>query len=65
MTFLDSSAIRWADYDFFSQVLTIQFTGGGSHYSFYRVPAWVFHELIHAASPGRYYHEHIRDRYSR
>lgn len=62
MIYLNSSAILGADYDFWSQVLTIQFTSGGV-YDFHGVPVAVFHGLISASSPGTYYNHHIRGRY--
>lgn len=62
MIYLNSSAILAVDYEFRSQVLTIQFTSGGV-YAFYGVPAAVFQGLVSASSPGRYYNHYIRGRY--
>jgi hypothetical protein len=62
MVFLNSSALLAVDYDAWSKILTIQFTSGGL-YTFNGVPEWVFHGLISAASPGRYYNHYIRGRY--
>jgi hypothetical protein len=62
MIYLNSSAIVGVDYDFWSQVMTIQFTSGGV-YDFHGVPASVFHGLVNAPSPGRYYNHFVRGRY--
>jgi hypothetical protein len=62
MIYLNSSAILGAEYDFWSHVLTIQFTSGGV-YDFHGVPVSVFQALVNAASPGRYYNQCIRGRY--
>jgi hypothetical protein len=62
MIYLNSSAILGADCDFWSQVLTIQFSSGGV-YDFHGVPESVFQGLISASSPGSYYNQHIRGRY--
>lgn len=62
MPMLNSSAIRAADDDPWTQILTLEFASGGTC-SFYGGPASVFHELVNATSPGTDYHRHIRKRY--
>ncbi len=59
---LRSSAIRAAGYDPLSRRLLIRFTRGGS-FTFYRVPESIFHGLVRAGSPGRFYNTHIRGRF--
>jgi hypothetical protein len=44
-------------------VLQIWFKPSGGPYDHLDVPEELFHELCAAASPGRYYNSHIRDRY--
>lgn len=63
MVFLNSSAIRSADYDPSSQELQITFTTNGS-YTYYAVPAWKFAGLLAAASAGEYFNDNIRDQHS-
>jgi hypothetical protein len=63
MIYLNSSAILCVDYDSWSKVLSIQFTSGVIFYSFFGVPASVYHGLIRAPSAGKYYHIYIRGRY--
>ncbi len=63
MTTLSSSAIAAAGYDRATARLFIRFTSGYT-YTYYRVPESVFQRLIASASPGSYYKNHIRDRYS-
>lgn len=59
---VDSSAIHAIDYDRQSGVLTVQFTSRET-YAYEAVPPHVFDELRTAESVGRYFSEHIRDRY--
>jgi hypothetical protein len=57
-----SSAIEAVGYDPGSQLMKIRFTSG-SVYDFCRVPESVYLGLMQAASKGRYYSGHIKDRY--
>jgi hypothetical protein len=41
----------------------IDFENSDPHYSFCGVPEGIFQGLISAASAGRYYNDHIKDRY--
>ena len=43
---------------------TVWFTESGGPYDFFLVPARVFEGLCQAASKGKYFNQHIRDRYS-
>lgn len=57
---LNSSFLDWAEYDRGSLTLCMN---GGDIYRYGGVPELVFHGLIHASSKGRYYNDHIKDRY--
>lgn len=59
---IESSAMSFVDYNKRSRRLTITFTSG-SRYVYFDVPASVFEGLLAAPSAGRYFDEHIRDRY--
>ncbi len=63
MPWFDSTAIARAEYDPDNRVLQIWFRPSGGPYDHLDVPEEVFHDLCTAASPGRYYNRHIRDRY--
>lgn len=62
MPALNSSAIRFADYDPETQTLRLSFTGGGS-YTFEGVPQDVYDALLASPSPGRYYAQSIKGQY--
>lgn len=57
-----SSAIAAIGYDAAARLMKIRFVEGNT-YDFCNVPAHVFDGLRASASKGRYYYEHIRDRY--
>ncbi|MBM3862233.1 MAG: KTSC domain-containing protein [Verrucomicrobia bacterium] len=59
---LNSSDLKWAEYDDWSGTLTIGFHSGGV-YEYYSVPAWQFSGLINAESHGRYFHQNIKGQY--
>lgn len=58
-----SSNLYGVDYEPWSGTLTITFRSG-SVYEYYGVPASVCKGLLRADSPGRYHHEHIKNKYS-
>jgi hypothetical protein len=60
---VDSTAIDEVAYDAASRDLTICFVHGGC-YTYLDVPARVARGLLAAPSHGRYFHDHIRDRYA-
>ena len=60
---VSSSAIRSVGYDPASGRMEIVFRSSPEAYVFCRVPQHVFEGLLHAGSKGRYYHDHIKDRY--
>lgn len=57
-----SSAIAAIGYDPRTMQMKIRFVEGHT-YDFCGVPAHVFQGLLHAPSKGKYYSQHIRDRY--
>lgn len=59
---ISSSAIAAVGYDAATRQMKIRFVAGHT-YDFCGVPQSVFDGLLHAASKGRYYNEHIKDRY--
>lgn len=63
MTTLSSSAIRAVDYNEFTGELTIYFHSSGG-YTFYRVPWEIYVGLVSSSSPGTFYNQYIRGRYS-
>ena len=64
MIYLNSSAVHATFYNTATSTLTIWFQQGDDGYDFYRVPEGIFRGLVTAASPGAYYNEHIRGRYT-
>lgn len=62
MTAVQSSDLAAVDYDW-SGTLTIAFHSGGV-YEHYNVPLSEYASLMHASSHGRYFHAHIKNRYS-
>lgn len=59
---VSSTAISAVGYDPMTGRMCIRFRRGIT-YDFCRVPAHVFEGLMAASSKGRYYDQHIRDRY--
>lgn len=58
-----SSAITAIGYDPSTRRLSIQFKGQARRYDFCGVPEHIYSGLMHASSKGRYYDQHIRNRY--
>ena len=59
---VSSSNIRSVGYDKETQMLEIEFDGGGI-YQYLNVPEHVYSNLMSASSKGSYFHRHIRNRY--
>jgi KTSC domain len=59
---VSSSHIASVGYDASEQVLEIEFESGGV-YRYTGVARHVYQGLLSASSPGRYFHQQIRDRY--
>lgn len=62
MPALASSHLASAEYDEAEQTLTIEFTAGES-WEYEGVPERVYHGLLRAASPGRYFQTYIKGAY--
>ena len=62
MPFLNSRAVKRAEYNPESKRMQLWFPDGGP-YDFCNVPQNVYDGLIRASSHGSYYNAHIRDRY--
>ena len=62
MVTIQSSDLRAVDYDW-SGKLTIEFHSGGV-YEYDGVPPAEYTGLLNASSHGRYFHAHIKSRYS-
>ena len=60
----NSTAIRRAEYNDETRVLTLWFVESGGPYDYFDVPEHVFDELCRAQSKGRYFADHIRDQYT-
>lgn len=59
---LNSIALRSATYNEDTEELDITFVDGRT-FSYDGVPEDVFKSLTEAPSPGRYYHQNIKDQY--
>jgi hypothetical protein len=59
---VQSSNLLGVDYDW-SGTLTIAFHSGGV-YAYYQVPNSEYAGLMRASSHGKYFHAHIKNRYS-
>lgn len=64
MIYLNSSAVHAASYNTNTATLTIWFQEGKRGYDFFGVPETVFRGLVTAQSPGTFYNDYIRDRYT-
>lgn len=60
MPSLNSSCIRWAEYEFGTLYLTFC---GGRTYTLRGVPEHHYHGLINASSAGRYFNRYLKGRY--
>ena len=58
-----SSAIRKVGYESSTNTMYIDFEDSDPYYTYCGVPELVFQEFISANSVGRYYHDHIKDKY--
>lgn len=62
MVQVESEAIDEIAYDPDRSAMFVRFAHGG-WYSYFAVPTEVYKNFIVAESHGRFFHEHIRDRY--
>lgn len=63
MPYFRSTAVERAEYDAETSTLRLWFVESGGPYAYRAVPEDIFAALCDATSQGRYYNEHIRDRY--
>jgi lysyl-tRNA synthetase class 2 len=62
MVQVESEAIAEIDYDAARSTLFVRFAHG-DWYSYFAVPKQVHEAFVAAESHGRFFHEHIRDRF--
>ena len=62
MVHVDSEAIDEISYDANRSTLFVRFAHGG-WYSYFMVPSELYEAFVAAESHGRFFHEHIRDRF--
>jgi hypothetical protein len=60
----NSTAVRRAEYDSSTAVLSLWFAESGGPYDYFMVPARIYEGLCSAASKGIYFNQHIRDQYT-
>ena len=61
---LQSTAIDRAEYNSTNRILSIWFVDSGGPYDYYNVPSSIYDGLLRASSPGTYFNDHIKDRYT-
>lgn len=61
---VSSRAIRSIGYDEATRTMEVIFRSGMKRYRFCGVPEQVFLAFLHSSSKGRYFHQHIKDRYN-
>jgi hypothetical protein len=59
---IESEAIAEIVYDAATSRMFVRFTEG-NWYTYFAVPVRVHDEFVAASSHGRFFHDHIRDRY--
>ena len=62
--YIESSTIKYVDYDRSSHTLKIAFPDKPSKH-YVEVPHEVYDALITSGSPGTYYHDHIEGKYDK
>ncbi|WP_348629867.1 KTSC domain-containing protein [Mesorhizobium sp. M7D.F.Ca.US.004.03.1.1] len=60
---MPSTSIRKTEYDPDKRVLSVWFVASGKRYEFEGVPPEIFAEFRSAFAKGRYFNEHIRNRF--
>jgi hypothetical protein len=61
---MPSTSIRKFEYDPDSRVLSVWFVASGRHYQFLDVPPESFAAFKSAFAKGRYFNDHIRNRFA-
>jgi hypothetical protein len=62
MVHVESEAIDEISYDAEHSIMLVRFAHGG-WYSYFMVPSEIHEAFVAADSHGRFFHDHIRDRY--
>jgi hypothetical protein len=62
MVQIESEAIDEISYDTERSTMFVRFAHG-DWYSYFAVPKHVYEEFLAAESHGRFFHEHVRDRF--
>lgn len=62
MVQVESEAIDEITYDSDRSTLFVRFAHGG-WYSYFAVPQSIYEAFVAAPSHGRFFHDHVRDRY--
>ena len=60
---MPSTSIRKAEYDPESRVLSVWFVTSGKRYDYEAVPPETYAALRNAFAKGRFFNDHIRDRF--
>ncbi|MGX9146319.1 KTSC domain-containing protein [Mesorhizobium sp. 128a] len=60
---MPSTSIRRSEYDPDSEVLSLWFVASGKHYDYEGVPVKVYTSFRNAFAKGRFFNDHIRDRF--
>ena len=60
---MPSTSIRKAEYDAESRVLSVWFVTSGKRYDYEAVPPETYAALRNAFAKGRFFNDHIRDRF--
>ena len=60
---VESTAVSRIAYDEASATLSVWFHDSGACYRYFAVPPATYHAFADAASKGRFFNIHIRDRY--
>ncbi|WP_352677167.1 KTSC domain-containing protein [Mesorhizobium sp. M0618] len=60
---MPSTSIRKFDYEPNTRILSVWFVASGKHYEFLDVPVETFTAFKAAFAKGRYFNDHVRNRY--
>ena len=60
---MPSTSIRKSEYDPESEILSVWFVASGKRYDYEAVPAEVYAAFRAAFAKGRFFNQHIRDRF--
>ena len=60
---MPSTSIRRSEYDPDTKILSVWFVASGKRYDYEEVPAQTYAAFRHAFAKGRYFNDHIRNRF--